>query len=131
MEAAHCLKMVYKDKYPIIEKAMSDSNIGARKKMNIRNHIFMVNSILHDVLRKKSRKSIDIMVLDYKQMFNSECLYECMNDMYEAGVKDEIFAHIHEANRINQVAVQTPHGLSRREVFEEIVMQGDDLAMSE
>jgi hypothetical protein len=26
------------------------------------------------------------------------------------------------------VAVQTPHGLSRREVFEEIVMQGDVLA---
>ena len=95
------MKMVYKDKYPIIEKAMSDSNIGARKKMNIRNHIFVVNSILHDVLRKKSNKSIDIMVLDYKQMLDSECLFECMNDLYEAGMKDDIFALIYEANRIN------------------------------
>ena len=122
------MKMVYKDKYPIIENSMSDSNIGARKKMNIRNHIFVVNSILHDVLSKKSNKSIDIMVLDYKQMFDSECLFECMNDLFEAGVKDDIFALIHESNRINQVAVQTPHGLSRREAFEEIVMQGDVLA---
>ena len=69
--------------------------------MNIRNHIFVVNSILHDVLRKKSNKSIDIMVLDYKQMFDSECLFECMNDLYEAGMKDDIFALIYEANRIN------------------------------
>ena len=68
------------------------------------------------------------MVLDYKQMFDSECLYECMNDLYEAGVKDDIFALIYEANRVNNVAVQTPHGISRREKFEEIVMQGDVLA---
>ena len=122
------MKMVYKDKYPIIDKSMSDSNIGARKQMNIRNHIFVVNSVIHDVLRKKSSKSIDIMVLDYKQMFDSECLYECMNDLYEAGVKDDIFALIYEANRVNNVAVQTPHGISRREKFEEIVMQGDVLA---
>ena len=69
--------------------------------MNIRNHIFVVNSILHDVLSKKSNKSIDIMVLDYKQMLDSECLFECMNDLYEAGMKDDIFALIYEANRIN------------------------------
>ena len=118
------MKMVYKDKYPVIDKAMSDSNIGARKNMNIRNHIFVVNSVIHDVLRKKSNKPIDIMVLDYKQMFDSECLFECMNDLYEAGVKDDIFALIYEANRKNNVAVQTPHGISRREVFEEIVMKG-------
>ena len=31
------------------------------------------------------------MILDYKQMFDSECLFECMNDLYEAGVKDDIF----------------------------------------
>jgi hypothetical protein len=57
-----------KEKYPIIEKSMSDSNIGARKQKNIRNHIFVVNSVIHDVLSKKSNKPIDIMVLDYKQM---------------------------------------------------------------
>ena len=102
--------------------------LGPEKKKNIRNHIFVVNSIIHDVLSKKSNKPIDIMILDYKQMFDSECLYECMNDLYEAGVKDDIFALLYEANRINQVAVQTPNGLSSREEFKEIVMQGDVLA---
>ena len=122
------MKMIYKDKYPIINKSMSDSNIGARKNMNIRNHIFVLNAIIHEALRKRSNKKIDLMILDYKQMFDSECLFECMNDLYEAGVKDDIFALIYEANRKNNVAVQTPHGLSSRESFNEIVMQGDVLA---
>ena len=122
------MKMIYEDKYDVIEDSMSDSNIGARKQKNIRNHIFVVNSIIHDVLSKKSNEPIDIMVLDYKQMFDSECLFECMNDLFEAGVDDDVFALLFEANRENFVAVQTPNGLSKREVFKEIVMQGDVLA---
>ena len=122
------MKMIYKDKYDVIEDSMSDSNIGARKKKNIRNHIFVVNSIIHDVLSKKSKEPVDIMVLDYKQMFDSECLFECMNDLYEAGVTDDVFALLYEANKENFVAVNTPNGLSRREAFKEIIMQGDVLA---
>ena len=122
------MKMIYNEKYQIIDQSMSDSNIGARKQKNIRNHIFVVNAILHDVLHKKSKHPIDLMVLDYKQMFDSECLYECMNDLFEAGVKDDIFALIYEANRRSYVAVQTPHGLSKRELFQDLVMQGDVLS---
>jgi hypothetical protein len=87
-----------------------------------------VNSVIHDVLSRKSKEPVDIMVLDYKQMFDSECLFECMNNLYEAGVNDDIFALVHEANRENFVAVNTPNGLTRREPFKEIVMQGDVLA---
>ena len=122
------MKMVYKNKYPIIEEAMSDSNIGARKDKNIRNYIFVVNSVIHEVLQNKTKNPIDLMVLDYKQMFDSECLFECMNDLFEAGVKDDIFALIYEANRKSHVAVQTPHGLSKRETFRDLVMQGDVLS---
>ena len=111
------MKMIYKEKYSIIDQSISDSNIGARKNKNIRNRIFVVNSIFHDVLKKKSKQPIDIMVLDYKQMFDSECLFECMNDVYEAGVNDDVFALLAEANKRSRVAVQTPHGLSRREIF--------------
>ena len=68
------------------------------------------------------------MVLDYKQMFDSECLYECLNDVYEAGVNDDYFPLLYEANRETFVAVQTPGGLSMREAIHEIVMQGDVLA---
>ena len=122
------MKMIYADKYGVIDKSMSDSNIGARKNKNIRNHIFVVNSILHDVLSSGSKEPIDIMVLDYKQMFDSECLYECLNDVYEAGVNDDYFPLLYEANKETFVAVQTPGGITKRETLDEIVMQGDVLA---
>ena len=64
------MKIIYADKYKVIDNSMSDSNIGARKRKNIRNHIFVVNSILHDVLSSRSKEPIDIMVLDFKQMFD-------------------------------------------------------------
>ena len=107
---------------------MSNSNIGSRKKKNIRNHIYVVNSIIQHVLNKKANEPIDIMVMDYKQMFDSEWLAECLNDVYETGVTDDKFALIYEANRENFVSVQTPNGLTRREPFYEIVMQGDVMA---
>ena len=122
------MNLVYRDKYDIIDRSMSDSNIGARKAKNIRNHIFVANSIIHDVLSKKSKHPIHVMVLDYKQMFDSEYLFECMNYVFEAGVDDDIFALLYEANRENFVAVNTPHGISKREVFKDVVMQGDVLA---
>ena len=53
---------------------------------------------MHDVLSKKTNKPIDIIVLDYKKMFESECLFECLNDVYEAGVTDDKFALIYEAD---------------------------------
>ena len=65
------MKMIYMQKYQTIDESMSDSNIGARKNKNIRNHIFVVNSVLHDVLSSKNKDPIDIMGLDYKQMFNT------------------------------------------------------------
>ena len=40
------MKMIYKEKYNIIDESISDSNIVARKHKNIRNHIFVVNSII-------------------------------------------------------------------------------------
>ena len=61
-------------------------------------------------------------------MLDSECFFECMNDVFETVVNDDIFALLCEANRRSNVAVQTPHGLSRRETLEDIVMQGDVLA---
>ena len=54
------MNLVYRDKYDIIDRSMSDSNIGARKAKNIRNHIFVANSIIHDVLSKKSKHPIDV-----------------------------------------------------------------------
>ena len=63
------MKLIYNDKYSIIDSNMSDSNVGARRKKNIRNHIFVINGIIYDVLSSKKKKAIDIQIMDYKQCF--------------------------------------------------------------
>ena len=119
------MRLIYNDKYSVIDANMSDSNVGARKKKNIRNHIFVINGIIHDVLSSKKKKAIDIQIMDYKQCFDSMWLKETMNDMYTAGVQDDHLALLYEANREVNVAIKTPNGLTDRVKMREIILQGD------
>ena len=96
----------------------------ARKGMNIRNHIFIINGIINNVLQDKS-KAVDIQILDYKQCFDSMWLEDTLNDLYDAGVRDDTLSLLYEANKNINVAVKTPHGLTERKNVKEIVLQGD------
>ena len=117
------MKMIYNDEYGTIDLNMSDSNIGARKGKNIRHHIFVLNGIINEAIRNK--KSVDIQILDYRQCFDYMWMEECVNDMYDYGVRNPNLAMIYEANKVNNVAVMTPNGLTERTKIEKIVMQGE------
>ena len=82
------MKMVWNDVYIILDSNMSDSNIGGRKNKNIRNHVFMINGIINEVINGKA-KSIDIEIIDYRQCFDSMWLSESINDLYESGIRDD------------------------------------------
>ena len=118
------MKMVWSDVYPILDKNMSDSNVGARRDKNIINHLFVVNGVINDVINGKA-DSIDLQIIDYRQCFDSMWLAESINDLYESGIQDDKLAIIYAANEHNQVAVQTPVGITERVAVEEIVMQGE------
>ena len=120
------MKGIYSEKYETIDSQMSDSNIGARKRKNVRNHIFILNSIINETMNNK--KAIDVVILDYKQCFDGMWLEDCLNDLYEAGVQNPNLALIYEANRKNKVAIKTPSGVTERVIIEEIVMQGEVMA---
>ena len=64
---------------------MSSSNIGGRKDRNIRDHLFVINGILNDVVQNKKEKNIDIQILDVAKCFNK------MNFKETAGMKDDNF----------------------------------------
>ena len=55
-------KIIYQEKFPLIDKNMTDSNIGARKKRNIRNHLFILYGIINSVLKGES--CVDIQIYD-------------------------------------------------------------------
>ena len=79
------MKLVYKDKYQVVDGNMSDSQVGARKKKNIRNHIFVLNGIINEAIQ--TGKSIDVLLYDYCQCFDSLWLEQCINDLFDAGIQ--------------------------------------------
>ena len=84
----------------------------------------MVIGIIHDH-HKSTEKPLTFQILDYMLCFDSMWLEEVMNDLYEAGVNDDKLALISKINESNEIAVQTPVGLTRRENVKNIVCQGD------
>ena len=73
-------RLIYNDKYPSIEEKMSDSNIGARKGKNIRNHLFIIYSVINSVTNG-GMAPIDIQIYDLEQEFDSLWLEDCLNDI--------------------------------------------------
>ena len=118
------MKLSYQEKYQIVDKNMSDSNVGGRKNKSIRNHIFVLNSVINDVIQNK-KQSIDVEILDYRQCFDSMWMEECVNDLWEAGIQDDHLALIYEVNKNVNVAVKTPFGLTDRQNINRVVMQGE------
>ena len=104
------MKLIYGRTYETIESTMTDSQIGARKNKSVRNHLFILNSIISDVSSSKRKHPIDLNIMDFKQMFDSEELEICMNSLYEANIQNDLFALIYQANKTNFFSVKTPGG---------------------
>ena len=94
---------------------MSDSNIGARKGKNIKNHLFIVYGIINSVIEEG--KCVDIRIYDILKAFDALWLEDCMNDLYDSlpsEQQDDKVALIYEVNRTNLLAVNTSVGLTDR-----------------
>ena len=113
------------DKYPEIDQSMSDSQVGGRKGKSVRNHIWIINGIINDVLSKKTKTPVDLQIFDYKQCFDSLWLEECMNDVYSAGLNDDKFQLLYNANTLVNVAVKTSVGKTQSEDIRNVIIQGD------
>ena len=117
-------KLIYNDIKETLDSNMSDSQVGARPKRGIRDHLFVLYSIIRSVKRKEG-KPIDIEMIDIRKCFDSLWLEDCINKMYETGIQNDKLALIYEGNSKNQVAIKTPGaGLTNKFPIERVVMQG-------
>lgn len=120
------MRLLYNEKYKTIDSHMSPAQVGGRKNMNIRNHIWILNAIIQDVLKSKNAESIDVQILDIKQCFDALWIEECLSDLFQSGLKDDTLNLLYEASKNVQIAVRTPVGKTERKTIESnIVMQGD------
>ena len=119
------MRMIYNDKYPVIDKNMSDCQMGGRKRKGCRNNIFIVNGIIHDVMSSKKKEAVALQIYDYKQMFDAINLEQAPNDIFDAGVNDDNLILLYKANEDVKMAVNTPYGLTERQTIKNVVLQGD------
>lgn len=117
-------KLIYNEKYEEIDFNLSDSNVGARKRKNIRNHNFIINGIIHHTVTAKARP-VDITVLDYKQCFDTLSVDVVTNDLYNIGVNDDLLNLIYDCDSLSKVAVKTPVGMTKRVDVQKVVAQGE------
>ena len=117
-------KLIYNDKYDILDQSMSCSNIGGRKKRNIRDHLFVINGILNDINKNKVC-DVDVQIYDVRKCFDKLWYAETANDIFDGGVNDDQFVTISNSNTNCQVAVKTPWGkTTERKNMNNIEMQG-------
>ena len=95
--------------------------MGGRKKKGCKNNIFIINGIIHEVLKSKRMKPVLLQIYDYQQMFDSIDLEQALSDIYDAGVNDDTLALLHEGNKEIEMAVKTPNGLTKRETLKNII----------
>ena len=116
------------DIYDILDDNLSDSNVGARKKRNIRNHTFIVNSSIHEAIKNKKSKGLEIIIADYSQCFDGMSLPITMNDMYNTGIKDRNLNLMQKSDNSINISVKTPFGKTARINQKDTIPQGDVLA---
>ena len=119
------MRMLYMDKYSCLDSSISDAQVGGRKGRSVRNHIWVLNAVICDILSKKKKTPIDLQIFDFKECFDSLWLEECMNDVYNGGIQDDKFSLLHKMNTHVNVAVRTPAGKSNRGNIFNAIIQGD------
>ena len=119
-------KLIYNDVFKEIDLRMSDSNIGARKKRNIKDHLFVLYSVINAVLKGED-DCIDIQAYDIQKCFDSLWMDDCFNDIFDIlpeCKRTEKISLLYYSNISNLVAVKTPAGLSERVDMPSIIQQG-------
>ena len=66
------MKLVHEQTYEKVASNMTYSQIGARKNKSVRNHLFVLNSILSDVLSSKTKEPVDVNIFDFKQILTQK-----------------------------------------------------------
>ena len=116
-------RLIYNDQYEVIDQALSDSNVGARKKRNVRDNIFVLNAVTNSVINGES-DPIDVQVFDIEKCFDAVWVQECINDMFETGFDNDNLPLLFIENQNAKVAIKSPTEISNRVFIRNIIMQG-------
>ena len=86
-------KALYEEVYDTIDGNLSYSNVGGRKGRNVRDHLFLIYAIINDVINGEARP-VCIQTFDIYKCFDEMDYEETHNDLYDVGVKNDLFSII-------------------------------------
>ena len=114
-------KLLHNDIYDTIEQNLTCSNVGGRKGKGMRDQLFILYSIINNVINGKS-KSLCLMSYDIIQAFDKMNFAETHNDLWDVKITNNKFALICQLDQECHVTVKTLWGetkpaLSMREYF--------------
>ena len=116
-------RVIYSEVYPIIDSHLSYSNVGGRKHRNIRDHLFVIYSIINNVVNGEA-EPIEIQGYDITKCFDEMWFQETHNDLWNTKINDDRFALISKLDENCQAVVKTPCGDTDRFSLNRIVLQG-------
>jgi hypothetical protein len=116
-------RMIYNDNYWVIDKNLTDGNVGARKDRNVRDNIFVMNAISNSVINGQM-PPIQISVTDVKKCFDKLWLQSTINALYEAGLTNHTLNILYAENKNAEVAIKINGKLTKRVPVKDVVMQG-------
>ena len=122
------IRLIYNRKYSIIDKNMTDRNIGARKNESCRNHIWMINHINYEHSQSVKLAQLVLQSWDFSQMFDSMCLDTTISDFYDHGADDDLLFLLNELNRNIVISVNTVYGSTEKVTIPKLVAQCDLMA---
>ena len=65
-------------------------------------------------VKKGVKETVDVCAYDAEKCFDALWTYECVNDLFEAGLQNDKLCLLFEINQIAKVAIKTPHGMTRK-----------------
>ena len=116
-------RLLYNDSYPVIDEHLTDGNVGARKRRNIRDNIFVLGAITNSVIHGK-QPPIQVEVMDVDTCFDKLWLQKTINALYEDGLTNNALNLLYEENRNAQVAIKVNNKITRRINIKDIIIQG-------
>ena len=116
-------RLIYNDEYDAIDEELTDSNVGARKNRNIRDNIFVLNAVTNSIVNG-NEKEVDVQLLDVDKCFDALWVQECINDMYESGLKNDNLSILFLENQNAEIAIKTANGTTKRTTVKNVIMQG-------
>ena len=116
-------KLLYVDLYETIDNNLTDCNVGSRKRRNIRDNLFVINAISNES-KQKDGEACDICIYDIRKCHDSLWLHECINDLWDLGIRNDKLALLYLENESAQIVVKTSSGTTEQITINNKIMQG-------